>query len=417
MKKKFLSVVFLSLLVVLLVSCKGSADVELKTMSMFGGTDPHVETYEGLIADFEAENDITINDSSATSDEIWKTSVIASFYSGNDPDVLFYFTGAIAKPLIDNRKVVSIAEIREEYPNFAKNISDSVMDPYAVPLKGFVEGVFVNTELFTGDLAPYLNKDVWTWEDYHDIAEKLIAKDVVPFALGATDVPHYWIEHLVLGTLGADAFKNVKGSITDDQADWVTALKKFNYFANLGWFGPTNGNQQHTEAETLFKSADAAMILDGSWFAGNFNETTTVKASKMKMMPFPAIPTSEGGKNQVFMQSGFTSGFYISKKAWDNPNKRDAAVKLVELMTSTAAIADFAKSGGIPADTEVELSDQSNLQLSMNTMPGRTATATLPLSDAAKAGSFSELVKASNDYLTANDTGIIDALTAFINLQ
>jgi len=124
MKKKFLSVVFLSLLVVLLVSCKGSADVELKTMSMFGGTDPHVETYEGLIADFEAENDITINDSSATSDEIWKTSVIASFYSGNDPDVLFYFTGAIAKPLIDNRKVVSIAEIREEYPNFAKNISD-----------------------------------------------------------------------------------------------------------------------------------------------------------------------------------------------------------------------------------------------------------------------------------------------------
>lgn len=291
------------------------------------------------------------------------------------------------------------------------------MDPYAVPLKGFVEGVFVNTELFTDDLAPYLQKEVWTWDDYHTIAEKLIAKDIIPFALGATDVPHYWIEHLVLGMVGPSAFTDIKKSITDKQADWVKALKLFNRFAELGWFGPTKGNQEHSAAETSFKDGKAAMILDGSWFAGNFSEESKVKASKMKMIPFPAIPTSEGGKNEVYMQSGFTSGFYISKKAWDDPAKRELAVKLVQKMTSTAAIAKFAEVGGIPADPSVKIANQNNLQISMNSMPGRTVSATLPLSDAAKSGTFVELVNASHDYLTANESKIIDALKAFANKQ
>lgn len=312
---------------------------------------------------------------------------------------------------------MSIEDIRKEYPNFAKNISNSVMDPYAVPLKGFVEGVFVNTELFTGDLATYLQKEVWSWEDYKDIAQKLIAKDIIPFAFGATDVPHYWIEHTVLGTLGPSAFSNIKDSLDKNESGWVKALMQINNFAELGWFGTTKGNQEHQAAETAFKDGKAAMILDGSWFAGGFNETTKVKASKMIMMPFPAIPVSDGGKNEVYMQSGFTSGFYISKKAWEDKAKRELVVKLVESMTSTEAIKEFCKSGGIPADPKVELSNQSKLQILMNSMPARTVSATLPLSDAAKSGTFAELVGGANDYITGNETNIKAVLKAFANKQ
>jgi raffinose/stachyose/melibiose transport system substrate-binding protein len=419
MYKKIIAFVFFVLCAFLLASCNNDgATVELKTMSMFGGTDPHAETYESLLAAFEEEHKVKINDSSATSDEIWKNSVISAFYVGNDPDVLFYFTGATAKPLVDNKKVVSVTDIRKVYPDYAKNISASVLDPYAVPFKGFVEGVFVNTEFFTGDLAPYLEKDVWTWEDYHQICAKLIAKNVVPFALGANDVPHYWIEHLVLGTLGPEAFQDIEDSITNHQDKWVEALMHLHDFAELGWFGPTKGNQLHAIADAAFKSGDAAMILDGSWLAGSFSEETEVKASKLKMMPFPAIPTSEGGKNTVYMQSGFTSGFYISKKAWDDPAKRDLCVKLVEKMTNTASIATFiTKTGGIPADASVQISNQNNLHISMNSMSSRIQVAVLPLSDVAKAGTFIELVQGANDYLTGNETGIIAALQDFVNLQ
>lgn len=417
MYRRVFSVLFVVLLSFLMISCDEKEKIELKTISMFGGTDPHAETYEKLIEEFKKQYNVEVDDSSATSDETWKQSVIGAFYAGNDPDVLFYFTGATAKPLVDNKKVVSIADIRKEYPDYAKNISDSVLDPYAVTIKGFVEGVFVNTELFTGELASYLEKDVWTWQDYHDIAQKLIDKGKIPFALGATDVPHYWIEHLVLGTLGPEAFTNIKDSIKDHEDAWVSALKKLKYFADLGWFGPTKGNQEHASAEASFKNGDAAMILDGSWLAGNFDETTTVKASKLRMMPFPAIPTSEGGKNKVYMQSGFTSGFYISKKAWDNPEKRELCVKFVELMTKTESIAKFCAVGGIPADPSVQIANQTNLQKSMNTMPSRTEGSTLPLSDAAKAGTFIKLVSAANDYLTANEDAIRAALRDFADAQ
>ena len=125
--RKLLSLVLFSLFVIMIAGC-GKGDVEIKTMSMFGGTDPHAETYEALLAAFEKKHDITIfelpvggsrvdlcniNDNSATSDEIWKTSVLTAFYSGVEPDVLFYFTGEVAKPLVTNDYVVSIEEIRK----------------------------------------------------------------------------------------------------------------------------------------------------------------------------------------------------------------------------------------------------------------------------------------------------------------
>ncbi len=135
------------------------------------------------------------------------------------------------------------------------------------------------------------------------------------------------------------------------------------------------------------------------------------------MMPFPAIPVNKGGKNVVYMQSGFTSGFFISKKAWDDPVKRDLCVKFVELMTKTESVQKYCELGGIPADPNIQLANQTNLQLSMNSMPERTLEATLPLSDAAKSGTFIHLVSAAHDYLTANEAAIKLALETFAAAQ
>ena len=418
MKKLFLlALLFVSVLT--LAACGESADnVELNTVSMFGGTDPNAEVYEALIAEFEEAEGVTVNDNSATSNEIWKTSVVSSFYSGTEPDVLFFFTGETAAPFVENDYVVSIEEIRAEYPDYATNVSDSVMDPYAVPIKGFVEGVFVNTELFTGDLAPYLDKDVWSWEDYHAIADLLIADGVTPFAFGAVDVPHYWVEHLILGYNGPEAFSNIPAAADFDTANngWVKALETLGTLADDGWFGATNGNQTNEVANQAFKDGNAAMILDGSWFAGGI-AGTSVDPDQVIMMPFPAIPTSMGGQGEVYMQSGFTSGFYITRTAWEDEAKRELAVEFVKTMTSTEAIGDYASLGGIPADPTADLGEQSGIQLSMNTMPGRTEGATLPLSDAAASGSFAELVSGANYYITSDLEGIIEALKKFSDLQ
>ena len=53
----------------------------------------------------------------------------------------------------------------------------------------------------------------------------------------------------------------------------------------------------------------------------------------------------------------------------------------------------------------------------MNSMPARTKSATLPLSDSAKAQTFATLVEAANAYITGSDADIRAALKAFANKQ
>ena len=435
MKKKFLLTAALSAAVLGLASCNdGNAPtggepekVTLNTMSMFGGTDPHAKAYEQFIKDFEAANsNVTVKDNSATSDEIWKTSVISSFYTGNEPDVLFYFTGNVAKPLVDNKKVVSINDIRKEYPDYAKNVSDSVIDPYAVTLKGFVEGMFVNTKLLKENgLTTYADKDVWTWDDFMAVSDGLKAKKKTPVAFGSTDEPHYWIEHLILGCNGKEAYQAIPSEADFKDYEnkpaakgWVDALAMMKDLKDAGVFGQSGGDRAAALAKQEFLDGNAGMYLDGSWFAGQVGgDKSTITQNDVKMIPFPAIPTAKGGKNKVYMQSGFTSGFYITKKAWDNPAKRDLAVKFVQQMTSTAAIKEFCKVGGVPADSSVKLDGLTPLGNSMNTMAGRTQEATLPLGDAAKAQTFGTLVTGASYYLAGNKPEIAKVLADFAKKQ
>ena len=109
-------------------------------------------------------------DTSATSDVTFKTRVITDFETGSEPDVLFFFNGADANSFIEAGKVVSIDEIRKEYPDYAGNMNDDLITAslvdgkkYAVPVNGFWEAMFVNTEVLdaAGVSMPGAN---YTWE-------------------------------------------------------------------------------------------------------------------------------------------------------------------------------------------------------------------------------------------------------------
>ena len=102
--------------------------VTLRTVSMFGGTDPNKETYEAINKEFMEQYDyITIEDNSQTSDEEWKAAVNADFSVGNEPDVIQFFTDATADSIIATDKLVSIEDIRAEYPDYAADTLDSAL--------------------------------------------------------------------------------------------------------------------------------------------------------------------------------------------------------------------------------------------------------------------------------------------------
>lgn len=61
---------------------------------------------------------------SATADDTFKVRVITDFETGSEPDVLFFFNGSDSNNFIDSGKVVSIEDIRAEYPDYASNLDD-----------------------------------------------------------------------------------------------------------------------------------------------------------------------------------------------------------------------------------------------------------------------------------------------------
>ncbi len=419
--KRVLVLVLMVFAVFGLASC-GEKDT-LRTVSMFGGEDPNAAVYESLIKEFKEETGWKVKDRSESSSEEWKASVIADFKAGREPDVIQYFTGETAKPFTSTDKVVSIVDIRKEYPNFAKNITPSVLDTYAVPTTGFVEGLFVNTTFFTTtELQNYLNKASWTWTEFKALLAALAAEhaDLAGFKPVAfsVDEPHYWIEHMLLATHGENfAYNMPKASDVTQTHTWVKALAKLNELKPyLSLEADASMMKSRFHEEGL-----AAIYLDGSWYAGNIAATTTgthaPKPTNVKVFPFPSIPTSEGGTGKVYLQSGYTSGFYITKKAWDDLEKREKAVRFIEIMTSTAALTKYAQVAGIPADDSVVLADQTNLSKEMFALPSKTEANALPLSDAGKAGSFAQLVSKAQSYVDADLAIIVDAVKAYLNAQ
>ena len=130
----------LALIMVLSFGVAAYADgVTLNVVTSYGGDDGNRGSFESAVKAYEASTGNKVNDGSATSNEEWKAKVLTDFETGSEPDVLFFFTNADAEPFISAGKVVSIEEIRAEYPDYATNMRDSMLavaadgKQYAVP--------------------------------------------------------------------------------------------------------------------------------------------------------------------------------------------------------------------------------------------------------------------------------------------
>ena len=64
--------------------------VTLRTISCFAGLDGSAGEYVAILQQYESRTGNTVLDSSATSDEAWKTAIMKDFAAGNEPDILFF---------------------------------------------------------------------------------------------------------------------------------------------------------------------------------------------------------------------------------------------------------------------------------------------------------------------------------------
>jgi raffinose/stachyose/melibiose transport system substrate-binding protein len=345
--------------------------VTLRVVSQFGGTDPNAVTFENHIKKFQEDNpNVTIENESATADETWKSNVLTDFAAGNEPDVLQFFTDVNSKTLVEQNKVVSIEEIRSEYPDYASNINPAAMDSakcydgkqYAVPTHGYYEGIFCNKDLFEAN-GIELPTD---WAKLEAAITGFAEKGITPIAAALGHIPHYWIEHLILAEGGVQDHSN--RDVAAVKETWVNGLSYFKKFNDMGAFPADAATTQHELVQAQFIDKQAAMFVDGSWAVGAMTDPDNTV-----ILPIPSTGNGKNDGTQII--SGFSSGFYITRKAWDDPAKRDAAVKFVQAMTTTEVIGELVTvaGGGAPAADVGELSGLSPLGACGAAMAGKAS--------------------------------------------
>ena len=315
--------------------------VTLNTVSMFGGTDPNAEVYQEINKEFMAANEnITIEDNSQSSDEEWKAKVATDFASGNEPDVIQFFTDATANAIVATDKLMAVEDIKKEYPDYAKDTLPAALDAVtntdgvqrAVPTTGYWEGLFCNKDLFD-----QYNIELPTdWASLETAIKTFKENGIIPFAVSLNNVPHYFVEYLMLYSAGEESYTSVPEIAP---AEWTKGLETFKTLRDMGAFPEDTDTVDEAYVIELFNNKQAAMILDGSWRTGGVtDQENTVVIS------FPGVENQKAQEGA--MVGGISSGFYITKKAWEDPAKREAAVKFVEAHTGKEGVTKYWIAGG-----------------------------------------------------------------------
>lgn len=332
--------------------------VELVVVTTYGGDDGNRKNYEMAYKAFEAATGHTVLDASDTSNEVFKAKVLTDFETGSEPDVLFYFSGVDSNPFVEAGKVVSIDEIRAEYPEYASNMKDSMLanspvdnKKYSVPVNGYWEGLFVNKKVLEAAGVAVPGAD-YTWDAFLADCQKIKDAGFAPVAVSLHEVPHYWFEFCIFNNGKVDNHNDFPASGNDEVAQkWAQGLADIKQLYDLGYLPKNTLTAGDGETVQLVGDGQAAFLIDGSWKIGWFESNC---ADHLEDFTVTYVP----GKNDraaTDIISGMSSGYFITRKAWDDPLKRDAAVRFVMTMTTDEVVSAFGstsvtalKNGNVP---------------------------------------------------------------------
>lgn len=332
----------------------------LHVVTMMGSDAANSRRYSTLLKEFKKSHpNIHIEDESVLSDNDWKIQMEADFVMDNEPDVFQYFTDATAINILQTDKFVTLEEIQAEDNRIAANTSKAALEQtkspldginYAVPTTGYWEGMFCNQDIFD-KFGLELPK---TWEDLLYVIRVLNENNIVPIAAALNDIPNYWIDALLLTAAGKEEFTAIPETAPDS---WVDGLSKIMELYEAGAFPNDIAMLDNEMAGRMFRDKRAAMYLEGSWFLNKIEDQDNTVVC--------ALPAWEGAKiEQGTAIQGYSSGFYITKKAWEDPVKRKAALEFVYANTCDEQILKYWSGNGTSSVPIPEGGKLTNLQKS-----------------------------------------------------
>lgn len=343
--------------------------VTINTFSTYAGNDGNAQNYQDGIKAWESETGNKVSDSSATAEETVKAKIRTDFSTGSEPDALFYFTGSDADDFLD--KVMTIEEVRKEYPDFASNMNDDLVptasngNKYAVPVNGYWENMFVNKKVLSEAGVEVPGAD-YSWDQFLADCQKIKDAGFTPIAASFVDVPHYWWEFSIFNNDTPATHLDVPTSTTDAAGKaWVQGMQDIKDVYDMGFFPEAVLSEKDEGLQELFYTDRAAFMIDGSWRAGTVKDRCTdadgnIDNERLSDFTVVNVPAKDGGRKSTDMITGMSSGWYVTKKAWDDPAKRDAVVSFISYMTTDEMVSKFSGTSATALKNGVTL-DESTL--------------------------------------------------------
>ena len=352
--KKIISILLVTAMVLSMTAC-GNKDnetikngeqkkVTLNVTTTYAGNDGNANNFLDAVKAWEGKTGNKVNDSSATSDETFKTRVLADFEVGAEPDVLFFFNGVDSNTIVEGNKVVSIDEIRKEFPDYASNMKDGMLGAspvdgknYSVPVNGYWEGMFVNKKVIEAAGVSIPDAST-TWDEFMEICQKIKDAGYTPIAASLATIPHYWFEFSIYNFLDTATHNILPKSTSDTQGKaWINGLTDIKTLYEKGFFPENTLTGTDDDTVQAFIEGKSAFLIDGSWKVGGIENLT----DDIDNFTVTYVPGKNSRKTTDII-GGLSSGYYITRKAWDDPDKRAAAVNFVSYMTSDEMVSKFA---------------------------------------------------------------------------
>lgn len=375
MKRTLAFVLSITLAALAFASCMNGTNqntskkpVSINVVTAYGSEDGNRETFMSLAAKYEKASGNKVLDKSGTANEEWKYKINADFQTGAEPDVLMFYTGTDSNEIVRSQKLVSIDEIRTVYPDYGNNMREDAMPAseidgkqYAIPTNGFWEGLFVNTEVLKNCGISEMPDKYTTWDEFMAMCEQIKLVGYIPIAVSLQEVPHYLFEYAVFNEGSPQTHAQIF-NLNDDiiRLNWKKGLQTIKELYDKEYLPYNTLVASDTETFQLFATNKAAFVIDGSWKMGWFNTQTgntgeilPGNVENINNFYVTYVPSKDSRKNTDII-SGISMGYFITRRAWDNPEKRDACVQFVNALTSDEAITALANFAPTALKSEFE---------------------------------------------------------------
>ena len=210
--------------------------------------------------------------------ERYKQAIKVMMAGGAPADIIMTWAGYRTQFLVDMGVIEAIDGFWEElgldkvFPESTVKGMTYYGHKYAVPLTHHIVSIFYNKQIFSEhDIS--IPK---TWDEFLSVCETLKSHNITPIALGTKHrwPAQSWFDYLLVRTAGPGYRQNLmagQARFTDPQVQRVFGIWKD--LIDRGFFNEDSNNLDYQDATKMVYEGKAAMTLNGTWIAGDFQKT------------------------------------------------------------------------------------------------------------------------------------------------